>query len=122
MMTRDHDGWWWVMAGAVLTAIATRLDLLDALFPENYHKQVHAVVELAALITGIFAGVARMSPLPISPEGRADMIQKKGEQMDDANIAAAFASIKAETAVKATTEAAAAAEVAKDESGKAANL
>lgn len=121
-MTRDSNGWWWVMAGAVLTAVATRLDLLDALFPENYHKQVHAVVELAALITGIFAGIARMSPLPISPEGRSELIQKKGEQMDDANIAAAVASIKAEKAVEATTEAAEAAEVAKDESGKAAEL
>lgn len=121
MLTRDSHAWWLVMAGSIATAVASRLDLLDALIPENYHKQAHAVIELVAMVTGIFAGVARMSPLPISDQGRASAIQKNVESAETAGIAAAVASKAAETAAKASTVAVEASKVASVESAKAAD-
>lgn len=122
MMTRDSNGWYWVMGGAVVTALSSRLDLIDRLIPAMHHDWVHAVIELLALIVGIVAGVARMSPLAISPEGRTKAMRKKGKQLDKATVAATVAAVKADKAVQATSDAAEAATVAKDVSAKAGGL
>ncbi len=121
-MTRDSNLWWWVMGASLVTAVSSKLELIDALVPENYHKQVHAVIELLALLAGIGAGVARMSPLSISAEGRADAIQKNVARADTASVAAGVAAVAADTAAKASTVAVEAATIAAEESTKAADM
>lgn len=120
MMTRDSNGWWWVMGGAVLTIISSRMDLIDRII--GHRDWVHALVELLALTVFGGAGVARMSPLAISPEGRTKAMRKKGKQLDKATVAATVAAVKADKAVQATSDAADAATVAKDVSAKAGGL
>lgn len=79
-MTRDSKLWWLWIAVAVITAISSRMDLIDPLLPAQHTDKVHALIELLALIAGIVGGVMRMSPLPISPEGRVDAIRKDVEK------------------------------------------
>jgi hypothetical protein len=122
MITRDSHAWWFVMGGALIVAVSSRMDLIDPLLPAQHTKTVHALIELLAYLVGVGAGVARMSPLAISPQGRTEIMESKGEQMHQATVAAAEASVKADKAVVATSEAAKAAEVAKDESKKAGDL
>lgn len=79
-MTRDSKFWWFVMASALVTAISSRMDLIDALLPPGHTDKVHALIELAALVVGIVGGMMKASPLPISDEGRdkyLDQIYKK---------------------------------------------
>jgi hypothetical protein len=121
-MTRDSNGWWWVMGGAIVTALLSDLSVVNDIVPDSWEKSVHAVIKLLSIVVAAGAGVARMSPLPISPEGRMDAMQRKGEQMGVAAVAATVASVKADVAVKATSEAAEAANVAKDVSEKAGDL
>ena len=70
-MTRDSRFWWVVMIGAVATAIMSRMDLLESLLPAQHTDQVHAIIELIALVAGVVGGKMATSPLPISDEGRA---------------------------------------------------
>ncbi len=119
-MTRDSNGWLWIIAGSILTAVASRLDLIDPLVPVVYHPQAHALIELLAMVVGIVAGLARMSPLPISNEGRRASIREKSETLDRAASASLDAAVKVEKAVGANIAAAQAAEDAKDLSEKAA--
>ena len=122
MMTRDSNAWWWVMGGAIAAGLLSHLQTLDVLLPDAWEPAIHAVLELLAMLIATAAGVARMSPLAISAEGRTKAIRKKGKQMEKASAAAAVASVKADKAVVATSDAAAAAEVAKDVSAKAGDL
>ena len=79
-MTRDSKLWWLWIAVAVITAVSSRMDLIDPLLPAAHTDKAHALIELLALIAGIVGGVMRMSPLPISPEGRTDAIRKDVEK------------------------------------------
>ncbi len=121
MTTRDSKAWWFVIAAAIVTAVSSRLDLIDPLIPESHTKQVHALIELAALIVGIVAGVMRMSPLPISESGRAEAIEKKVKSADTAAVAAAVAADASSQAAEAASVAVEAAKVASVESTKAAD-
>jgi hypothetical protein len=69
-MTRDSRLWWLVIACSVVTAISSRMDLIEALLPAQHSDKAHALIELLALLAGIVAGVMKSSPLPISDEGR----------------------------------------------------
>lgn len=120
-MTRDSNGWWWIMGGAIITALLSDTSMLNDLTPDEWEKTVHAVVKLLSIIVATGAGVARMSPLSISPEGRAEMMAKKSDNLNAASVVAAVASEKAEVAVKATSEAAAVSQMAKDMSEKGAD-
>ena len=122
MLTRDSKAWFWIMLGTILTALTTNMSQVDVLISEKYHDEVHAAINLAALIVVAVAGKLSMSPLPLSSEGKMDFAQKKADKMDEASLAALDASIKSEEAVKVTSEAADAAEVAKDVSKKAGEL
>lgn len=110
------------MGGALIVAISSRMDLIDPLLPSAHTKTIHAAIELLAYLVGVAAGVARMSPLAISNEGRIEAMATKGAQMTAASVAASVAGVKADVAVEATKDAAAAAEVAKDVSKKAGDL
>lgn len=71
-MTRDSNLWWWVIAGAILTGLSSKMDVLDRLLPAAHTDTVHAAIELLAMIVGIVAGVMRASPInAISDEGKA---------------------------------------------------
>lgn len=59
-----------MIALAVITAVSSRMDLLDPLLPANQTDKAHALIELLALIAGVVGGVMRASPLPISEKGR----------------------------------------------------
>ena len=122
MLTRDSKAWFWIMLGTILTALTTNMSQVDVLISEKYHDEVHAAINLAALIVVAVAGKLSMSPLPLSSEGKMDFAQKKADKMDEASLAALDASIKSEEAVKVTSEAAEAEEVAKDVSKKADEL
>ena len=70
MMTRDSKLWWFLMGGAVLTILSSRMDLIDRII--GHRDWVHASIELAALVVFGAAGVMRASPIhAISDEGRA---------------------------------------------------
>ncbi len=121
MVTRDSHVWWFVIAAAVITGLPMHFDLLHKAIPV-LPVWVDSLIELFAWGIGVAAGVMRMSPLPISPEGRANIVEKNAAKADTATVAATVAAVKAGEAVQATTEAAAAAEVAKVESKKAADI
>ncbi len=76
MITRDSKLWWLVMASALVTAVSSRMELIDPLLPAAHTDTVHAVIELLALVVGVVGGVMRMSPLPISPAGRTAILRK----------------------------------------------
>jgi hypothetical protein len=59
--------------------VSSRFDLIDPLLPAAHTDRAHALIELLALISGVVGGVMRMSPLGISPEGRADAIKKDAQ-------------------------------------------
>jgi hypothetical protein len=69
-MKRDSRWWWFVMGGAIVTAMSSRMDLLDRILPAQHTDMAHALIELAALIVGVAAGVMRASPLDLSDKGR----------------------------------------------------
>ena len=71
MITRDSKLWAWLIAGAVLTALGSNLNLIDPLIPASTHTQVHAGINLASLLVATVAGILRSSPLGISDQGRA---------------------------------------------------
>lgn len=119
-MTRDSNGWWWLMGAAIVTALMSDTSIVNDLVPDHMEKAAHAIVKLLSILVATGAGLARMSPLPISPEGRQTAMAKKSERLEVASIVASVASEKATAAVQATTEAAAASEMAKDMSKKAA--
>lgn len=121
-MTRDSNGWWWVMGGAIVAALLSDLSIVNDLVPDAWEKSVHAVIKLVSIVIAAGAGVARMSPLPISPEGRTEIMRDKGHKMGEAEVAATVAAVKAEEAVKATSQAADAAVAAKDLSKQAGDL
>jgi uncharacterized membrane protein HdeD (DUF308 family) len=70
MTTRDSQAWWWVIAGAVITAVAAQTSIIDPLLPAAHTEKVHAWINLAAMIVGVVGGVMKASPLPISDAGR----------------------------------------------------
>lgn len=114
MMKRDSNGWWWIMGGAILTAVSSRTDVIDRLIPMTHRDWVHALIELLAIIAIAVSGVARMSPLDISPEGRRKAIRRDTGHLPKASIAAAVANVAASKAASVTKDAADKAEVAKD--------
>lgn len=122
MMTRDSHAWWFVMGGALIVAVSSRMDLIDPLLPQAYHKPAHAIIELLAYLIGVGAGVARMSPLAISHEGRAEAIQRNADRSDKALVSASIASEAADQAAKASTLAAEASQIAATESTKASGI
>lgn len=122
MMTRDSHAWWFVMGGALIVAISSRMDLIDPLLPAQHTRLVHAVVELLAYLVGVGAGVARMSPLAISHEGRAQAIQKNADRSDEAQVSANIAAVAADQAAKASTIAAEASQAAAEQSTKASGI
>lgn len=70
-MNRDSQLWWWLMAGAILTAISSRFDALDVLLPAQHTDKAHAIIEMASLVVATVSGVMRASPIKnISDEGR----------------------------------------------------
>lgn len=71
-MTRDSWLWWLVMASAVITAVSSRMDLIDPLLPAQHTDKAHALIELVSLIVGIVGGFLKASPLPLSPAGRQE--------------------------------------------------
>lgn len=120
-MTRDSNVWWWVMGGAIVTGLASHMNLVDGVIPDPWEQFTHALIELLAFLVTTAAGVARMSPLPISPEGRQEAIAKQSESTDTAAQAAAVASVASDEAAKSAAVAASAAKVAESESTKAAD-
>jgi len=113
-MTRDSNGWYWIIAGAILTSLASHLSLVDQLLPLNWHETAHALIDLASVVTAAVAGIARMSPLPISPEGRSAAVQKNAEQADAATTKVVEASKAMDKAAAATDAAADKAQEAKE--------
>jgi hypothetical protein len=70
-MNRDSQLWWWLMAGAILTALSSRFDALDVLLPAQHTDKAHALIEMASLIVATVSGIMRASPIhDISDEGR----------------------------------------------------
>lgn len=102
-----------------MTILSSRMDLIDRII--GHRDWVHASIELAALAVVGGAGVARMSPLSISPEGRKHEMRKKMRSAKTADVAAGVAAGAAEKAAKAATVAVEAATVASVESAKAAD-
>lgn len=68
MMTRDSRLWWVGIAIAVVTAISSRMDLIDPLLPAEHTDKAHALIELVSLIIGIVSGKMASSPLPHSDD------------------------------------------------------
>ncbi len=121
MITRDSHFWWFVMGGSLLIAVSSRFDLLDPLLPVQHTQTIHAVIELLAYLAGVSAGVLRMSPLPISQEGRQQAIKTKAELAGSAQRAVAQAAVEMDKAAVATDKAAEAAEGAQKAVDKVAN-
>ena len=69
-MKRDSRWWWWIIGGALLTSISSRMDLIDRILPAQHTDVAHALIELAALVVGVVAGVMKASPLDLSDRGR----------------------------------------------------
>jgi hypothetical protein len=77
-MTRDSKFWWLVMACSVMTAVSSRMDLIDPLLPAQHTDKVHAIIELLALIVGIVGGKMSASPINnISDEAREKYLDAK---------------------------------------------
>ncbi len=114
MLTRDSNALWLVMLAGIIGVLASDAQMVRDLAPDAYETQFNALVKLLSMVLLGGGGLARMSWLPLSPEGRRDQLEKKAIQMDAANIVAAVASEKADIAVQATTIAASAAQMAKD--------
>lgn len=70
MRYRDSKSWHWLMIIAVVTAISSRMDLIDPLLPAAHTDTAHAVIELIALVTGVVSGFLTASPLDLSDHGR----------------------------------------------------
>ena len=98
MFTRDSQLWLWTIAVAVLAGVTANLELVREAFP-GISPAVEARIQLASLLVGIGAGVARMSPLPISHAGRVVALHKQAARADEA-------SVKTATAARATEQAA----------------
>ena len=113
-MTRDHNGWWWVMGIAALAVLSTDPHMVTDLVSGDVETTAQAVVKLLGLIFIGGAGVARMSPFNISPEGRRKAIRRDTGHLPKASIAAAVANVAAAEAADVTKDAAAKAEIAKD--------
>ncbi len=113
MMTRDSSLWWWFIGASVLTALTTHFDLLHAAIP-ILPTWVDPLLELCAMLAGTVSGIMRMSPLPISPEGRVDAAKKNAVQADAASVAVVDAAKAMATAAIVTDVAADKAKVAKD--------
>ena len=78
-MTRDSRIWTLMIIAAVLANLSSSFGLLHEAFP--WMTPAHdARIELASMLIGTLAGVLRMSPLPISPRGRARQIQKQNDR------------------------------------------
>lgn len=75
MTTRDSKAWWFLMGAAIITAISSRMDILDPLLPAQHTDKAHALIELLSLIVGVASGVMKASPLPLSDEGREKFAQ-----------------------------------------------
>lgn len=71
-MKRDSRLWWLLITGGVATALTAHPDLLDRAFA----GEPSAIVETVAIVASVAGGVMRMSPLPISTEGRMRAIAK----------------------------------------------
>ncbi len=67
-MTRDSNGWNYLIAVALAIAAAGESHQIDALIPTAYEPQIHALLRLVGLI-GVGVG-AKMgnSPLPHSDD------------------------------------------------------
>lgn len=118
-ITRDHWGWWVGIAASVLLALTGHFDLLHRAFPAM-SSAWDARLELASMIAGIGAGVMRMSPLPISDQGKQQIQQQQLQSSEKAQVAAAVAEQASAHAAKAADAAAAASKVVVTESEKAA--
>ena len=121
-MTRDHNGWWWLMGGAIVTALVSDLSIINDIAPDAWEKAIHAVIKLLAIVVAAGAGLARMSPLPISNEGRDEAILKNAEHADKASVAASIAAEASDHAAKASNVAVEAAQMAVSESEKASGI
>lgn len=75
MTTRDSKAWWFLMGAAIITAISSRMDILDPLLPAEHTDKAHALIELLSLIVGVASGVMKASPLPLSDQGREKFAQ-----------------------------------------------
>ncbi len=120
MMTRDSGLWWWVMGGAVITALTTHFDLLHRAIP-FLPLWVDPLLELSGILCAAGSGVMRMSPLPISQEGRQQAIKTKATLAGSAQRAVAQAAVEMDKAAVATDKAAVAAEGAQKAVDKVAN-
>jgi hypothetical protein len=114
MMTRDWNGWWWVMIGGIATNLLSDLPTVDVLLPDAWEPMVHAVIKLVSISVTAGAGVARMSPISISAEGRRKAIHRDTGHLPKASVAAAVANVAAAKAADVTKDAAKKAEVAED--------
>lgn len=56
--------WWVGIIGAIVLGVSSRMDLIDPLLPVAHTDKIHALLELAALISGIVCGKMATSPLP----------------------------------------------------------
>lgn len=68
-MTRDSKLWWVLIAGSVVTALASNMNLIDPLIPVAYREQVQAALNLLALIVATISAKMATSPLPHSDDG-----------------------------------------------------
>jgi hypothetical protein len=75
-MTRDSAVWVVVIVSGLLTFLMGHFGLLVDAFP-GLSPAWEARIELAAGLLSVVAGVLRMSPLPISPDGRDRAIAKE---------------------------------------------
>lgn len=111
-MTRDSKAWWFFIGGSVLAALTTHFDLLHRAVP-ILPVWVDPMLELISMLTGVVSGVLRMSPLPISPEGRVEQASKRVDALGAAQEVVTGAAIKMNRAADATDRAAVAASDAK---------
>lgn len=62
-MTRDSNVWWVGMVGAIIAALATNFNVIDPLIPAAHVAQVHAALNLLAMVIGVVSGKMATSPL-----------------------------------------------------------
>lgn len=68
-MTRDSWYWWVGLIGGALTAISSRLDLLDLVLPIQHREKVHAMIEIISVLVSAVSGFLMTSPLPGEHDG-----------------------------------------------------
>jgi hypothetical protein len=66
-MKQQSRLWWFIIFASVITAVSTHEQLLHKAWP-NISDQAEGIIELVSMITGIVAGIMRISPISVDKE------------------------------------------------------